>query len=135
MFSCDQCLSGRHHTCRRLTFLGCPDQASGSLAEYIVIPETSCIKLPQHVSFDEATISEPLSIGLYAVKRAFPEKGMKTAILGYGPIGMSVHLSLNSEGITDSLVTDKIDNRLDKAAELGADVVLIEDEKKALDSL
>jgi L-iditol 2-dehydrogenase len=42
---CDQCLSGRHHTCRNLKFLGCPGQAEGSLSEYIVMPETSCYPL------------------------------------------------------------------------------------------
>ncbi|MDX9724756.1 MAG: alcohol dehydrogenase catalytic domain-containing protein, partial [Bacteroidales bacterium] len=39
---CDQCLSGRHHTCRSLRFLGCPGQAEGALSEFIVMPETSC---------------------------------------------------------------------------------------------
>jgi len=35
---CDQCLSGRPHTCRKLKFLGCPGQAEGCLSEYIVMP-------------------------------------------------------------------------------------------------
>src|SRR5512137_1373554 len=43
--SCDQCLAGRHHTCRKLRFLGCPGQAEGSLSEFIVMPETSCFQL------------------------------------------------------------------------------------------
>jgi L-iditol 2-dehydrogenase len=30
---CDQCLAGRHHTCRKLRFLGCPGQAEGCLME------------------------------------------------------------------------------------------------------
>jgi L-iditol 2-dehydrogenase len=44
-WECDQCLAGRHHTCRKLRFLGCPGQAEGCLMEYIVMPETSCIPL------------------------------------------------------------------------------------------
>ena len=36
---CDQCLTGRPHTCRRIRFLGCPGQAEGALSEYIVMPE------------------------------------------------------------------------------------------------
>mgnify|MGYP001825608646 FL=1 len=66
-WECDQCRSGRPHTCRKLRFLGCPGQAEGSLSEYIVMPETSCFKIPDHMSYDEAAISEPLAIGLYAV--------------------------------------------------------------------
>ena len=45
--NCDQCLAGRHHTCRRLKFLGCPGQAEGALSEYIVMPENSCFPLLQ----------------------------------------------------------------------------------------
>ena len=45
-WECDQCLAGRHHTCRKLRFLGCPGQAEGCLMEYIVMPEESCFPLP-----------------------------------------------------------------------------------------
>ena len=41
-WKCDQCLAGRHHTCRNLKFLGTPGQTEGCLSEYIVMPETSC---------------------------------------------------------------------------------------------
>src|SRR4030065_2680169 len=33
-WACDQCLSGRHHTCRKLLFLGWPGQAEGCLTEF-----------------------------------------------------------------------------------------------------
>ena len=39
-FGCDQCRAGRFHTCRHMRFLGCPGQAEGCLAEYIVMPES-----------------------------------------------------------------------------------------------
>ncbi len=46
---CDQCLSGRHHTCRRLRFLGCPGQAEGCLTEYLVMPEECCFPLHENL--------------------------------------------------------------------------------------
>lgn len=55
-YQCDQCLAGRPHTCRKLKFLGCPGQADGCFSEYIVMPERSCIKIPDTMSFDEAAI-------------------------------------------------------------------------------
>ncbi len=58
---CDQCKVGRPHTCRKLTFLGCPGQADGSMSDYIVMPEHSCFPIPDSMSFDEAAISEPLN--------------------------------------------------------------------------
>ena len=121
-WECDQCRAGRPHTCRNLRFLGCPGQAEGSLSEYIVMPETSCFKIPDHMSYDEAAISEPLAIGLYAVKQSIPMKGAKVGILGFGPIGMSVMLPALALGASEVYVSDKIDERLKIAQENGAEL-------------
>jgi len=119
-WECDQCRAGRPHTCRKLRFLGCPGQAEGSLSEYIVMPESSCYKIPDHMSYDEAVISEPLAIGLYAVKQSIPMQGARVGILGFGPIGMSVMLPALALGASEVYVTDKIDERLRVARENGA---------------
>jgi L-iditol 2-dehydrogenase len=118
--SCDQCLSGRHHTCRKLRFLGCPGQAEGSLSEYIVMPETSCFPLTGNLTPDHGAISEPLAIGVYAVKKAEEVENAKTGILGFGPIGMSVMLASKTNGVSKIYVTDKIDERLAIAAKENA---------------
>jgi L-iditol 2-dehydrogenase len=119
-FVCDQCLAGRHHTCRKLKFLGCPDQAEGCLSEYIVMPENSCIPLQNSLKPDHGVISEPLAIGVYSVKKSIPVRGAKIGILGYGPIGMSVMLAAKAQGATTFYITDKIDARLSIAAREGA---------------
>jgi L-iditol 2-dehydrogenase len=120
-WECDQCLEGRHHTCRKLIFLGCPGQAEGCLMEYIVMPEKSCFKLDGMLTPDHGSISEPLSIGVYAVKKSGGVKGLNIGILGYGPIGMSVMLAAKAEGVKGVFVTDKIDPRLSIATKEGAD--------------
>jgi L-iditol 2-dehydrogenase len=117
---CDQCQVGRSHTCRNLRFLGCPGQAEGALSEYLVMPETSCFKIPGNMTYDEAAISEPLAIGLYAVRQSIPMKGAKVGILGFGPIGMSVLLPALAMGAKEVYVTDKIDKRLQIAERNGA---------------
>ncbi len=117
---CDQCKSGRPHTCRKLTFLGCPGQADGSLSDYIVMPEHSCFPIPDHMTFDQAAISEPLAIGLYAVNRSIPMQGAQVGILGFGPIGMSVLLPAMAKGAEKVYVSDKIDERLQIGKEAGA---------------
>jgi L-iditol 2-dehydrogenase len=119
-FKCDQCLSGRSHTCRKLKFLGCPEQAEGLLSEYIVIPETSCVKLPGNLTLDHGALSEPLSIGLYSVRKSGDIKGKNIGILGFGPIGMSVMLTARAEGARSVYVTDKIQDRLAVAVKEGA---------------
>jgi L-iditol 2-dehydrogenase len=119
-WECDQCKAGRHHTCRKLRFLGCPGQADGCLVEYIVMPETSCMKIDRNLSLDEAAISEPLAIGVYAVKKSIPMPGSRIGILGSGPIGMSVLLAAIAEGCSRVYMTDRLDGRLDCVKKAGA---------------
>ena len=123
-WKCDQCLAGRHHTCRKLRFLGCPGQAEGCLMEYIVMPEESCFPLNGKLTPDHGSISEPLAIGVYAVKKSGGIKDLKIGIFGYGPIGMSVMLAAKAEGAESFYVTDKIDQRLSVALKEGASGII-----------
>jgi L-iditol 2-dehydrogenase len=84
------------------------------------MPEHSCFPIPDSMSFDEAAISEPLAIGVYAVNRSIPMKGAAVGILGFGPIGMSVQLPAIAKGADKVYVTDKIDGRLKIASDAGA---------------
>ena len=119
-WECDQCLAGRHHTCRKLRFLGCPGQAEGCLMEYIVMPEESCFPLRGGLTPDHGSISEPLAIGVYSVIKSGGVQGLDVGILGYGPIGMSVMLAAKAEGAGSFTVTDKIQPRLAIALKEGA---------------
>jgi L-iditol 2-dehydrogenase len=123
-WECDQCLAGRHHTCRKLRFLGCPGQAEGCLMEYIVMPEESCFPLTANLKPDHGSISEPMAIGVYAVKKSGGVNNLKIGILGFGPIGMSVMLAAKAHGVESVYVTDKIDPRLEIAKKEGAAMVM-----------
>ncbi|MDQ1296904.1 MAG: L-iditol 2-dehydrogenase [Bacteroidota bacterium] len=118
--TCDQCRAGRHHTCLKLKFLGCPGQSEGALSEYIVMPEDSCFPLSGKLTPDHGAISEPLAIGVYAVKKSGIVKGTSIGILGFGPIGMSVMLAAKAQDSKNIYVTDKIENRLSIALKEGA---------------
>jgi L-iditol 2-dehydrogenase len=117
---CDQCLSGRPHTCRKLRFLGCPGQAEGCLSELIVMPENCCYPIRDSMTLDQAALSEPLAIGVYGVQQSIPMKGARIGILGMGPIGMSVLLPARAQGAEKVYATDKIDRRLELARKAGA---------------
>lgn len=111
-WECDQCQAGRHHTCRKTRFLGCPGQADGCLTEYIVMPEKSCFPLEGGLTADNGAISEPLSIGVYSVKKSGGVKNLDIAILGFGPIGMSVLLASRVQNARKVFITDLLDERL-----------------------
>jgi L-iditol 2-dehydrogenase len=118
---CQQCLSGREHTCTNQKFLGCPGQIDGCLAEYIVMPERNCYPVPQNLNAEMAAMVEPLTIGYYAshfIKNI--EEINSIAILGVGPIGIGVMLSLQARDFKNIFVTDKLDYRLSIAKNAGA---------------
>jgi L-iditol 2-dehydrogenase len=115
---CDQCKAGREHTCRNLLFLGCPEQLQGCLSEYIVIHEKCCYPMKTSMTFDQAVLSEPLAIGLYAVQRSMIPEKANVAVLGAGPIGMSVFHVLRTKNPGNIYITDKIEERLQFAQKI-----------------
>jgi L-iditol 2-dehydrogenase len=122
--TCDQCRAGRFHTCRRLLFMGQPGQAAGALAERAVVPACCCVKIPDSVSLDEAMLAEPLSVALHATRLAQLADGMKIAVLGTGPIGLSVMLCAKAAATCTVAATDLLDERLAVAKRCGADVTI-----------
>lgn len=115
---CDQCKSGRENTCRKLRFLGAPQQLDGAQCEYVVLPQENCFPIIDSMTFEQATLCEPLAIAVYAVGRSPLADGMNVAILGVGPIGMSVFHVLRTTNVGNVYVTDKIDARLAFAKKL-----------------
>jgi L-iditol 2-dehydrogenase len=117
---CDQCRTGRAHTCRSQRFLGLPGQLAGSLVEYLVLPEECCFPIPASMTLDQAVLVEPLSIGVYAQRMSQLVSGAKIVILGSGPIGLSILLACRVAADCRPYVTDLIAERLELASQLGA---------------
>ena len=117
---CDQCIQGRPNTCRNLRFLGSPGQLEGSLAEFIVMPESNCYLLEENIDKKLGILAEPLSIGIYAVSLLGDLDATAIAILGAGPIGLSVGLAAKDIGIDKIYFTDKIDGRIEVSRKAGA---------------
>ncbi len=121
--TCDQCLQGRANICRNLLFLGCPGQKGGCLSEFIVVPESNCHPVHDAVSVEQAILAEPLSIGIYALRLAGIQEHTgpsAIAVLGSGPIGLSVALAARDNEILKIYMTDKIGNRVKTARKAGA---------------
>jgi L-iditol 2-dehydrogenase len=118
--TCDQCLENRPNTCRNLRFLGCPGQLEGSLAEYVVMPESNCYLLNDSIEAKRGILAEPLSIGIYSIRLLGKSSLSSIAILGAGPIGLGVGLAAKDTGIQKMYMTDKIDDRLKAALKAGA---------------
>ena len=119
---CDQCRAGRENTCRNIRFLGSPGQLEGCLKEFLVMPERNCFPMPPDMGMAQGAFAEPLSIAIYGLSFVPALEGKSMAILGAGPIGLSVQLEARYRRAKWIYVTDKLPERLDVAARHGADL-------------
>ncbi len=82
------------------------------MCEYIVLPETSCYPVRDETSFEQATLTEPLAIAVYAVEQSGIPADSTVAILGVGPVGTCVFHVLRTRGVGTVYTTDKREERL-----------------------
>ncbi|MBD3213158.1 MAG: alcohol dehydrogenase catalytic domain-containing protein, partial [Candidatus Lokiarchaeota archaeon] len=115
---CYNCRIGRYNICENLRVMGC--QGDGAMADYLIVPSEKVIPIPDELSLLEATLSEPIAVGVHAVKRAGVLLNKNVVIIGSGMIGLSVIINVVKAGAKEITVTDLSDSRLKKAEELGA---------------
>lgn len=127
--NCDQCHSGRPHTCRNGKFLGAAGQLDGCNTHYVVMPARNCFPIPGNMSFEDGMMVEPFSIGLYATILAGELKGKDCAVFGFGPIGMSVFQAMKMYDVNSTLVSEKLNYRCEMARQQGANRVINPDEE------
>ncbi len=83
---CPACRRGITNACSKLQIYGV--HVDGGLQEYVSIPEKYLLKLPENVTSDQASLIEPMTIGIHAVRKIAPQAGDDVFILGAGPIGL-----------------------------------------------
>jgi len=119
--TCDQCRTGRPHTCRKLLFLGHYGELTGGMAEFALAPDRNCVTLPAKMSLIQGVLAEPLSIALYAAGLPGSVRGKSAAILGAGPIGLCAAMALKAEGAGALYMTERVEARVKAARTAGAD--------------
>src|SRR6266542_6208140 len=80
-------ISGRYNLCPRVRFFATPPY-DGAFAEYVVMPESFVFAIPDSLSDDAAGLLEPLSVGVWACRRASIGPGSRVMVTGAGPIGL-----------------------------------------------
>ncbi|MCQ5130122.1 alcohol dehydrogenase catalytic domain-containing protein [Butyricicoccus faecihominis] len=121
---CDMCKQGLYNLCRDMRFLGCPPDYKGAMQRYMSYPSAWVFKLPDDVSSLEGALIEPLSVGLHATNISGIGLGDSAVIFGAGCIGLTVLLSCLAKGVSDVVVVDVFESRLQTAKKLGASAVL-----------
>lgn len=125
--TCEFCRNGQENLCTHRQVLGVSCDAyrrQGCFAEYAIVPERCVYPLPDRMSFVAASLLEPLTIGLQAVRLGSAGPTTRSAIVvGAGMIGLATIVGLKAYGVQRIAAVDLDASRLEEAKEFGADAV------------
>jgi L-iditol 2-dehydrogenase len=124
---CPACRQGLFNRCVKRQVLGVsvPEfKRQGAFAEFVVIPHWICAKLPEKMSFVQASLLEPASIGTHAANRPPIARTDTVVVIGAGTIGLFILQAAKIRGAKTTVACDLNDFRLGLAQQVGADVCL-----------
>ncbi|MDY6933712.1 MAG: alcohol dehydrogenase catalytic domain-containing protein [Spirochaetota bacterium] len=128
--TCHYCLNDHHTAC--MTLQKGTHFDPGGFAEYVRVPamnvDRGTFHIPENVSYEDASFMEPLACVIRGQRNARFKPGLSVLIIGSGISGL-LHISLaRAMGAGLVIAADTIPQRLEKAKEMGADLVLYADE-------
>lgn len=125
--NCYYCRTGQKLFCENITQLGV--HTNGAFAEFVKAPENNVYTLPEGMSWEEGAYIEPLACVIRGQERANISMGDTVAIIGAGPMGLAHAIMAKLNGATQVIISEMNQARLQKARDLGVDVVIDASEK------
>ena len=122
---CPACRQGLFNRCVKRQVLGVsvPEfKRQGAFAEFVAVPHWICAKLPEKMSFVQAALLEPASIGTHAANRPPVSKSDTVVVIGAGTIGLFILQAAKLRGARTTIACDLNEFRLGLAKRVGADV-------------
>lgn len=123
---CDTCRRGNYQLCKNTKKIGYGtgwdqlEYAPGGLAEYCPVWNDHVYELPDSVSFEEATVLEPLAEAIHAITQANMKPGDNVLVYGCGVVGMCIAQAVKAFGANQVICVDTNEALLDLAQELNA---------------
>ena len=114
---CRNCRAGQRHLCRNT--LGVGVNRPGCFAEYLSLPASNVLTLPDNISGSQAAILDPFGNATHCAL-AFNVVGEDVLITGAGPIGIMAVAIMRHIGARHVVITDVNDHRLELARKMGA---------------
>ncbi|HAQ19850.1 MAG TPA: galactitol-1-phosphate 5-dehydrogenase [Prolixibacteraceae bacterium] len=126
--SCGQCFFCQReevNLCenRRVLGVSCNEyRQNGAFAEFIAVPAHILYKIPENISFEQAAMVEAVSIAVHATSISSVKKNDTAVVIGCGMIGLLCIQALKAAGCARVIAVDQVDEKLEIAQELGADL-------------
>lgn len=115
---CAQCRQGRYNLCPEVQFFATPP-VDGSIARYVAIDASFAHPAPAGMKAEHAAMAEPVSVGVWACRRAEVSVGDRVVVTGAGPVGLFAAQAARAFGAASVTVTDLSEYRLSVVRQLG----------------
>jgi len=125
---CRECRAGRYNLCADVQFFATPP-VDGAFTEFVAIHEDFAFALPESLSDEEGALMEPLSVGVWACRKAAVSAGDRVLVTGAGPIGLLAMQCAIAFGATEVTVSDVNERRLEVARRTGATQTVTPDDE------
>lgn len=123
--TCRYCQKGQYSLCQPHDVFGFKHYLNGGMAEYVRYPKNAVIhRVPEEMPIRDALLIEPYSCSKHAVDRAKIESEDIVVLSGAGTLGLGMVTYLRLKNPRKIIVLDLSVDRLKKAKEFGADLVL-----------
>jgi len=118
---CRNCRAGRGQLCRNTKGVGVNRQ--GAFAEFLCIPESNVVPIPDDVPDEVAAIFDPFGNAVHTAL-SFDMVGEDVLVTGAGPIGIMGALVAKRSGARKVVITDINPVRLELARKVGVEYVI-----------
>ncbi|PWU69942.1 zinc-dependent alcohol dehydrogenase family protein [Gracilibacillus dipsosauri] len=122
---CEFCLTNRGNQCENWGALG--NTVDGSMAEFVKVPSSNVVKIPDTMTFAEAAFIEPMACVVHGMNRLQLQVGDRVLMFGAGAMGQQLIQSVKMAGASELVVVDISPDKLDMALKWGATKVVTSD--------
>lgn len=124
-WNCKFCNTGKYWMCQRHIIFGFFTDYCGAMAEYMRLPKGTVVhRVPGKIPLEKVLLVEPYACAKHCVDRADIQAEDVVVISGAGTLGLGMITYAATRNPGKLIVLDMADNRLEKAKEFGADIVM-----------
>ncbi len=116
-YRCSSCQVGSYAQCSDYDYYG--SRRDGGFAEYVTVPASNLIAIPDHVDSLHAAMTEPCAVALHGISKLGIQAGDSGLVIGGGPIGLMAAQWMKIQGCQTVYVADIEEKKLELAVELG----------------
>jgi L-iditol 2-dehydrogenase len=124
---CFYCMRGDVNLCenRRVLGVSCDDyRQNGAFAEFVAVPAHILYAIPNNISYEQAAMIEAVSIAVHATAISSVQANDQAVVIGCGMIGLLCVQALKAAGCSKVIAIDQVEEKLQLASELGADIAI-----------